>query len=398
MAVCTIGSCNPNGNELSDVLLLEGERDNESMEISSDNTQHTKSARIIDITSFDGYTFKGRLTIPSGKNISKLVVFVNGSGPNTYDNKRTGFNYFDLFANEFSDRGIAFFSYNTRGCKIGNQPPTYVDIDYEEYQSYLPLNSVEDIYHGIKTVKNNNRLKDCKVYLLGWSEGTIIAPLVAEKYPEWVDGLLLAGYVNQNMKDVLIWQNNGGSSMAWYRGHFEADEEGRISKEMYEADPYNVVKGLFENAKFEDIDTNKDGYITEQDLASRMPLAVGYSIDDLLSAIERRDDDWLRQNYGNGIIPLTTGWFLQHFNLRSNMEVLPKLNLPIYIFHGTMDSNADVKGVYEIDKKFLEMGKTNLTINVFERQNHDLNYVEFIQNKEIPVGIKAIFDTVSELL
>jgi len=69
-------------------------------------------------------------------------------------------------------------------------------------------------------------------------------------------------------------------------------------------------------------------------------------LEDLLNAIERRDDEWIRKNYGAvngvGILPLTSAWFLEHFSLRSNMEVLPGLNLPIYIFHGTLDQNVDV--------------------------------------------------------
>lgn len=358
---------------------------------------NARSTDVMEITSFDGYSFKGKLTIPKGAKISKLVIYVNGSGANTYDNKRTGFNYFDLFADEFSNHGVAFFSYNTRGCQIGDKPPIYADINYDEYQTYLPLNSIEDIFYMIKTIKKNERLKDSKVYLLGWSEGTIIAPLVAEKYPDMVDGLFLAGYVNQNMKDVLIWQNSGGSSMVWYRENFQADEKGRISKEAYNADPNNVINSVLQKATFESIDNNKDGYISEEDFGSILPDVLGYSLSDLLSAIENRDDEWIRKHYTYGLIPLTSGWFLQYFGFRSNMEVLPKLDLPIFIFHGTMDQNVDVGEVYKINEKFKEIEKTNLRINVFEKQDHDLNYVDYFTNKEIPVGIKAIFDAISEI-
>ena len=47
-----------------------------------------------------------------------MVVFVNGSGPNTYDNTRqldeqTVFNYFDLFTEQLTSRGTAFFRWST---------------------------------------------------------------------------------------------------------------------------------------------------------------------------------------------------------------------------------------------------------------------------------------------
>ena len=352
------------------------------------------SSEVIEITSFDGYTFKGRLTMPSGGNISKLVIYVNGSGANTYDNRRSGFNYFDTFADEFSNRGIAFFSYNTRGVDIGDNPPLYNTINDEEYLSYLPLNLVEDVYYMIKSIKENDRLKDCKVYLLAWSEGTIIAPLVAEKYPNMIDGLFLAGYANQNMKDILIWQNTGGSSYVWFAGNFDTDEYGRISRASFDADPNNVIKSILQNTAFEEFDMNNDGYIDKNDCIIRVTAIQEDYLNEMLSAIERRDDIWIRNNYGGSLIPLTSGWFLEHFSLRSNQEVLPGLDLPIFIFHGVLDANVDVSEVYRINERFQELGKTNLKINVFEQHNHDLNFIDIIQNKGMPVGFLAIFDAI----
>ena len=385
-------SCSPkeNNNE------KDGESENMEQNIEPDTT-YDASSEVIEIISFDGYSFKGRLTIPSGGNISKLVIYVNGSGANTYDNRRTGFNYFDTFANEFSNRGIAFFSYNTRGVDIGDNPPMYNTINEEEYKTYLPLNSVEDVYYMIKTIKENDRLKDCKVYLLGWSEGTIIAPLIAEKYPDMVDGLFLAGYANKNMKDILIWQTTGGSSYAWFAGNFVADEQGKISRDAFNADPNNVMESVLQNAPFEEFDKNNDGYIDEEDCITRVTAILGNNLNDILSAIERRDDIWIKNNYGGGLIPLTSGWFLEYFNLRSNQEVLPGLDLPIYIFHGTLDMNVDVREVYRINERFQELGKTNLTINVFEQHNHDLNFADIIQNKGMSAGFQAIFDAISDI-
>ncbi len=100
--------------------------------------------QLFDCISFDNTIIHGKLSLPyNNGDIEKSVIYVNGSGPNTYDNKRPGFNYFDLFREQFAKQGTAFFSYSTRGCAIGDKPPMYVDIDYELYQTYLPINSVE---------------------------------------------------------------------------------------------------------------------------------------------------------------------------------------------------------------------------------------------------------------
>jgi len=353
-------------------------------------------SEILEIISFDGYTLKGRLTLPEGENpVSTLVIFVNSSGANTYINRRPGFNFFDTFSNEFSSLGIAFFSYSTRGVSLGETPPMFSEINEEAYQTYLPLNSVEDIYYMINALRKNERLKDSKIMLLGGSEGTIIAPLVAEKYPNSVDGLFLWGYTNQNMRDILTWQNTGGPSMAWYRAYFEADERGRISREAYEADPNNVITSTLQNTSFEETDRNNDGFITEEDFAIIWPDIVGHTLDDILTAVEQRDDEWIKTNYGGGLIRLTSGWFLEHFSLRSNMEVLPGLDLPIYIFHGMADQNVDVQEVFRIHEHFQKLGKTNLTINVFEKHNHNLNFQDIISHNTMPDGLQAIFDAIA---
>lgn len=346
---------------------------------------------IMEISSFDGYKLKGKLTLPNGEDmIPKLVLFVNGSGPNTYDNHRKigekEFNYFDFFADSFSNCGIAFFSYNTRGVDIGNIAPLYADINDEEYKSYLPSNSVKDIYYMIKAIKENERLKECKVLLLGWSEGTNIAPLFAEKYPDMVDGLFLAGYVNDNLKDVLFWQLTE-SSMIWFRRFFDKDGDGKVSKAEYEADPHNVVSSVLQNTPFEEFDANQDGYIDGNDRA----IVLKDFREAIFNAIERKDDEWLKANYG---VRLTSTWFLEHFNLKSNMELLPSLNLPIYIFHGTLDPNCDVNGVYKIRDKFKKLGKKNLTVNIFENHDHSLNFVELIIKDKISDGLQAILDTI----
>lgn len=98
---------------------------------------------ILTLQSRDNHCLTGKLDLPADIPVKKLVVFVNGSGPNTYDNKRdkgdgTCFNFYDLFASELTDRKIGFFRYNTRGCSDGDQPPFYCTVDQEEYQTYYP--------------------------------------------------------------------------------------------------------------------------------------------------------------------------------------------------------------------------------------------------------------------
>lgn len=355
---------------------------------SSSDVKDVRAADIISIQADDGYTFDGRLCLPNGDAPpEKLVIYVNGSGPNTYENHRESgelaFNYFDLFADELTARGIAFFSYNTRGVTLGTEAPYFAEIDEEAYQGYVPANEIKDVNAIVRQLKKNPQLADAQVLLLGWSEGTIIAPNAALEPENQIDGLLLAGYCNDTMADILEWQQTGGSSMVFYRQYFDYDGDGAVSPEEFEEDRYQL-KAQLGDVEFSQLDQTGDGKLKEDDFA----ILLKENRDQVFQAFDGGDDQWLKENYG---VRLTSAWFQGHRELAPNSETLPKLDIPIYIFHGEYDANCDVQGVYEIEKTFQELGKSNLKAQVFPGGDHDLNYTQYVVNGTIPDGIAAIF-------
>ncbi len=367
----------------------------------SNPNKYMKGQRIMKITSFDGYPLECKLFLPEGDDqIDKLVIFVHGTGPGTVDNRDVyegiELNMFRTFSDEFLKRGIALLTYSQRGIYATDTPPLFYDMNVEEYKTYLPLNTVEDLHYLIGEMKKAKRLKNSKIYLLGASEGTIISPLFAKKYPDEVDALFLWGYANENLKDITIWQFSGKSFIYLFREYFEADDTGRISQEAFnngEKEMLVTRLGLGDNA-FEVCDTNHDGYIDEEEIIALGKSLIGFDSNDFIAAAENGDDEWL---LNNGINPFTSGWFLQHASLRNNMEVLPELDLPIYIFHGTLDMNVDVQGVYDINARFQDLGKTNLKINIFKGMDHGLNVAQYIATGEMPESMKGIFDSVDEM-
>ena len=142
--------------------------------------EQMQTTELWQVTAEDGYTLTGKLDLPAGE-VRRLVVFINGSGPNTYDNTRqldetTTYNYFDLFAERLTAGGTAFFRWSTRGCTPGDEPPLYTDIDEAAYQTYVPENSIRDAETVVRALREDERLANCPLTLLGWSEGTMIAP------------------------------------------------------------------------------------------------------------------------------------------------------------------------------------------------------------------------------
>ena len=358
-----------------------------------------ENSQVFDITSTDGYVFGARLAMPPGEEAVRAIVIDTGtSGPNTYSMCRyfpgiglVGFQ--DFWANEFINSGIAFFSANTRGVTPSGEVPDTMNIDEEGYLTYLPSNVVEDVYHMIRTAREHPRLADAQIFLYGHSEGAIIATLFEATHPRLADALFLAGMPVMNMYDIIHWQASGRAAMMHFGTMFEMDEYSRITREAFYAGPWDTEMG----ASFDELDLDGDGFFTAADLLAVWQL-LGFpphmwNAQVLIDAIERGDDEWLWDNYP---VLLTTGWFREHFALRSNMELIPELDLPIYIFHGAMDAHVYVGYVRELEGKLAGLGRTNVTINIFEGHDHDLNsglgLLMFLGL--IPEGMQAVIDAV----
>lgn len=352
----------------------------------------TGTVAVRTIPSFDAYPLEGRLYLPPDQSPRALVIYINGSGPNTNQNTRqlsanTTFSYFDLVASGFNEVGAAFFSYSTRGVTASDTPPFYHTIDPQAYQTYLPEHSVQDVAAIVRALRTDSRLHDCPIYLLGWSEGTMIAPKVAQLVP--VDGLLLAGYVNGTMQQALDWQQTGGSSMVTYCLYFDADGDGKVSQVEYENDRYGVRPALgLEQVAFPELDADGDGQLTASDFAT----LLAPSRQTLYDAIARSDDAWLAENYP---VRLTSAWFHAHAYFTPNRDMLTELDLPIIIFQGQADANVPVQDTLDIQAQFAALGKDNLTIHLYPNADHDLNFASYLSTGIWPQAWCDLFAAVA---
>lgn len=347
---------------------------------------------IISITSFDGYEITGRLSVPSNTdNIDKLVIFVHGTGPNTYELKRQEagirFKYLDIFADSFTAENVAFFTYNTRGVSINDESP-YYSINEKEYETYTPTNVAKDLEIMLSELKKRPEMENSKSFLYGMSEGAVIAPLSALITDIDADALILGGYPQMNMKDILNYQLAGERGFFLYTIYFNAIGQDSISRELYEADPNEIVETVFANLSFDEIDVDGDGLITVEDVKIHSkPIHEMF-----FKAIEEDDFQWMTENN----IPLKAAWFNDHFNLGLTGDILVQLDLPIYIFHGTMDIMCPVEGVYEVQKQFEDKGKNNLHVNIYDGYDHDLNFVYWALYEMTSEAVDDIIELVAE--
>jgi hypothetical protein len=228
--------------------------------------------------------------------------------------------------------------------------------------------------------------------LLGCSEGTIIASIVADRKVQEIAGLLLFGYANDNLYEVIKWQYSGKASMINLRKFFDVNRDDRITRSEYESSDSAAVLGrtrLLRNAPFESLDIVKDSVIDYHDFAVKNTPFFEY----LLKMADSGNDAWIWQNY----FRVTSRWLKEHFQLEANKTRLLRIEIPVFIFHGTADGNVPIEGVYDIQSRFREAGKSNLNCFIFEGHNHDLNYLDWPFEHKISKGLNSIFNT-SELL
>lgn len=146
---------------------------------------------------------------------------------------------------------------------------------------------------------------------------------------------------------------------------------------------------LMGGAAFEIFDVDKNGNLDASDFAARQKFMLTL----LMNKTRQRDDDWIWDNYFN----ITSSWLLEHFALEPNKTRLLKLDLPIYIFHGTDDAHVTVEGVHDLKRRFEVAGKDNLQAFLFEKHDHDLNFTDWVRNKELSEGFQQVFDIASSL-
>jgi len=354
------------------------------------------ASEILHIPLADGETTDGKIDMPTGtEKVPMLVIFVHGTGPNTYLNKRKfgtlGFTYFDLFTDELNRRGIAFFTYNRRGVTIGENPPYFDSVDSVKYAKYLPETEASDIESMIKLLRKNPRLKKAKIALLGASEGTMIASLVADRKKVRLDDLFLFGYANDNLYDVIKWQFSGVSSMMNLQKYFDTNKDFVITRAEYESPDTGAVLGrnrVLQNTSFAQLDVVADSVIDAKDFAAMT--APFYK--NLLQMTEDGNDAWIWKNY----FRVTSAWLKAHFALEANKTRLLRVNIPIYIFQGLEDANAPAEGARDLQARFAEAGKTNLHCTFLEGHNHDLNFQLWMYKNEVSEGLKDLFDAIEK--
>ncbi len=125
----------------------------------------------------------GTLTAPYEYKCNKIVILVSGSGLQNRDEEILGHKPFLVLSDYLTRNEIAVIRYDDRGFAKS----TGDAINATTYDLSLDAESV------VKFIKNDSRLKDMKIGIIGHSEGGMIAPMVALRNSDVDFIVMLAG-------------------------------------------------------------------------------------------------------------------------------------------------------------------------------------------------------------
>jgi len=151
-----------------------------------------------------GYTLAGTLTLPKSASRAKpvpAIVTITGSGPEERDESigLPGYRPFRQIADSLGRRGIAVLRMDDRGT--GESGGTFKGATSADF--------AEDIRAGLAYLRTRPEIRADRLGVLGHSEGSIIAPIVAEKEPALRAMVLLAG-IAQPGRTALEFQLKNG--------------------------------------------------------------------------------------------------------------------------------------------------------------------------------------------
>jgi len=343
----------------------------------------------IPFTSHDGYPMLGKLTVPDTETRHPVVVYVQTAEGATVDMKRPlgggrTFNYYDLYREKLPAMNVAFFSYEGRGIRMGDQLPRYEQIDPAIYNTSTLDNKVRDALSAVRVVQQQPGIDPKRVFLIGASEGTLLAAEAASRAPDDVHGLILYAVVSNTLKDAMHYMAADGAFVS-INQLFDTNKDGKVSKEELAADPRKTAAAGLNAATFEQLDADGDDFFTPADFRQLRK--------DLLDAIDAGKFEtiygWLKVTSG---VSTPANWLEDHYAHPPMWSFLSPLTIPVGLFHGTADQLTPIADVKKLEERSKAAGKSNLQFHYFEGLDHSLGLGRYFGGAPLPEGHQAIFE------
>ena len=181
----------------------------------------------------------GLLTIPEGEGPFPAVVFVHGSGASNMDEQIFSLTPFKDLAEGLAERGIASVRYDKRTF-VHAKKMTKVSITVKE-------ETIDDAILAAKLLKSDPRIDPERVFIVGHSEGAMLAPRIDAEGGDFRGIIMMAG-TSYRLEEIVVRQLSDAGKKGGIMGAIVKLEDKVFSKKfdgLYEMPDEEAKKKKF---------------------------------------------------------------------------------------------------------------------------------------------------------
>ncbi len=278
-----------------------------------------------------GLKLAGTLALPEGTTEPvPAVLFIHGSGPIDRDGNAPGMRMdaYRQLAHALADAGIGSLRYDKRG--VGESEGVSAEASRNDL--------VGDVRAAFEALRAAEGIDPQRCFLIGHSEGSYLAPIIAAE-DAGLAGLVLLAAAGQSLDRVTRWQVE---TLARMQGMSEEE----IAAVLVQQDQYIAfVKGS--SGEWSD-------YSAEQ-LQEAMPWLSGEVAQQLLAT------------------PLSLAWVCEHY-LDNPLETIRRVSCPVLIINGEKDLQVPAAEAEPLKVALEEAGNDDVTALILPDLNHLLRH------------------------
>ena len=278
----------------------------------------------------------GTLTYPQSSGPFPTAVLISGSGGQDRNSELLGHKPFLVQAHHYTQQGIAVLRFDDRGvgASTGNlSTATTADL-------------AKDVMGAVDFLQQHPQVDTTALFLIGHSEGGLIAPMVANAMPE-VDGIvLLAGPAVRG--DALLLEQGKLMRQAMGYGPKALEENARVQRLLFslahEAEKKNWTREVLRDKMEKGLAALPDSTLD----------FLGMTEANLTIMAEQTSSPWMR-----------------YFITYDPAKDLTQLTVPVLALFGELDLQVPPQQNRPVLEKYLDAAPTKaVTIEVYPGLNH----------------------------